>query len=84
MNLTKDIKDKFFYLSNEKFYSVCRNSFLKCKTKFKSLQYCKQKQLLSNNDSWFKNLNNTHIPSDIIDIVSLGPSFSIANVATLT
>ena len=76
-NPNKNINDKFFYRPSEKFYSVRQNCLLKYKTKFESLQCCKQKQFSPNNDDWFINLTNAHIPSDIIDIVSLGPNFSI-------
>ena len=70
-NLYCNIIDKFFYLSNLKFNSILQKCNEKDKKKFDSLLTRKYYRTKTNKDSWFRNLSDLQIPSEVIDIVSL-------------
>ena len=45
--------------------------------KFDSLSTRKYRYRNTNKDSWFRNLSDLQISSDVVDIVSLGPNYSV-------
>ena len=45
--------------------------------KFDLLSISKYRGRKTNKDSWFRNLSDLQIPSDVVDIVSLGPNDSV-------
>ena len=68
--------NKFFHLLNRKFNSIVQKCNEKYQNKFELLSTSKYHRRKTNKDSWFRNLFDIQIPSDVVDIVSLGPNYS--------
>ena len=76
-NLDCNTVNKFFYLSNSKFNSILKKCNEEHQKKFDSLSTSKYRCRKTNKDSWFRNLSDLQILSDVVDIVSLGPNYSV-------
>ena len=75
-NLDYKTIHKFFHLSNLKFNSILQKCNEKHKKKFDSLSTGKYHCAKINKHGWFRKLSDLQIPSEVIDIVSLGPNYS--------
>ena len=70
-NLDCNTVNQFFYLSNSKFNSILKKCNEKHQKKFDLLSTRKYRYRKTNKDSWFRNLSDLLIPSDVVDIVYL-------------
>ena len=84
-NLEFSTKEKFFDFSHKKFFDFSHKKFSSLRKrhdhihakKFLSLVKGKNRHNVSHERAnWLKNLSDTQVPPEVIDIVSLGPNFS--------